>query len=78
MSTMSDRELLFWTVYDHPLDFPEAFVVRAHRVTAGRSEPTDKIFVAPTLEEVRTLVPPGLHRLNRRPDDDPKIVETWI
>lgn len=72
------RELLIWTVYDHPTDFPDAYVVRAHRIMAGHSEPTDQIFLANTLEEVRALLPPGLHRLARNEGDDPKIVESWI
>jgi len=32
----------------------------------------------PSLEATRSALPPGLHRLNRAPGDDPVIVETWM
>lgn len=34
--------------------------------------------LAPTLDEARALLPPGLFRTDRHPEDDPKIVEVWI
>lgn len=75
---MSDGGLIMWTVYDHPADFPDEFVARAWRITAGKAEPTNISFTAPSLEEVRALLPPGLALLGRSESDDPKIVETWL
>lgn len=71
-------ELHVWTIYDHPLDYPDKFVARAHLIVAGGSEATWHIRTADTLEEVREQLPPGLYRLERDPSDDSKIVESWI
>jgi hypothetical protein len=66
--------LPIWTVYRHPTDAPGMYVARMWLET----RPTLEKFEAPTLEEVRAMLPPGLHRLERHPQDDPVIVETWI
>lgn len=72
-------ELLIWTVYDHPRDMPHYWVARAHAVSAEGSAPTDQIETADTLEELRDwLAEQGLTCLARSPEDDPKIVESWI
>lgn len=72
-------ELHLWTVYDHPHDFPDLFVARLYVVGSGPNfGATDRIVTGPTLEAVRAQLPAGLHNLGRQPDDDPKIVETWI
>lgn len=39
---------------------------------------TEFVLVADTLEGVRELLPPGLARLQRNPNDDPVIEETWM
>lgn len=73
--------LSLWTIYDHPTDVPEpfGFVVRRWLVaTDVETAPDSEVKFAMTLEEARALVPPGLYRLDRDPNDDPKIVETWI
>ena len=76
---MKNDSLIIWTVYDHPLDFPFGFVARAHRIEPGTSTPTDQAFSANTLEAVRNaLTGMGLTRIERSPDDDPVIVESWI
>lgn len=71
-----------WTIYDHPTDFPEHWVVRAWRVEAGREpRPGHTALLAETLEEARSLVPIErlrLHRMEPDPHDDPTIAETWI
>jgi hypothetical protein len=69
--------LAVFTIYDHPLDHPDGFLVRRWVVTNGEPLPREWRKAA-TLEEARTLLPPGLHCLGRNPDDDPKIVESWI
>ena len=63
-----------WTVYAHPRDYPNGFVARLW----NENQHTDTHVVAPTLSEVRALLPPGLHRLPRSPSDDACIVETWL
>lgn len=63
-----------WTVYDRPLDFPHNFVARKF---VG-IQPTESTITGNSLEEVRAGLPPGVVKLDRAPDDDPKIVEVWL
>jgi hypothetical protein len=76
---MSD-DLSLFTIYDHPTDVPEpfGFVVREWHIRKEGAVPDPEARFAMTLEEARTLIPPGLYRLERNPEDDPKIVETWL
>lgn len=67
-----------WTIYDHPLDYPESFVVRKSIVGVNTITHTAEMFTADTLDEVRALLPPGLYRITRYEQDDPKIVEVWL
>lgn len=73
-----DQRLEMWTVYDHPKDHPDMFVARKWCCDGPTMLATDDMFVAPTLEELRRLLPVGLYRLRRQLGDDPKIVETWL
>lgn len=72
------RHLEMWTVYDHPADFPDAFVARKWVVRAGGPIATPEVVMGVTLEEVRERLPEGLYPLNRNEGDDPTIVETWL
>jgi hypothetical protein len=67
------------TIYDHPKDHPNHFVVRRWNIYPGRSEPVGEVHLFDTLEAARTMVV-AQHRtlLHRHPDDDPVIVENWI
>lgn len=67
-----------WVVYERPLDYPEGFVARAHRITPGHTWPTPVAVFGQTLEEVRALMPMGLYMLPRDPSDDPCVVEVWF
>jgi hypothetical protein len=81
-----------WTIYDHPLDFPEAFVVRRCFVVprevpasvglrnTGEFSPVFDVVprLGKTLAEARSFVPRGLYRQPRAEADDPAIVETWF
>lgn len=67
--------LTIWTIYDHPTDYPNAWVARAHDVPGG---PTDRVEVADSLEALRAKLPRGLTMLARHPDDDPVIREVWL
>jgi hypothetical protein len=70
-----------WTVFDHPRDFPNMFVVRRFEVTRGNPDPipTEDIIGAPTLDVLRDcLSRAGLVMLTRSEEDDPMIVEVWI
>jgi len=67
-----------WTVYDHPPDHPDAFVVRRILVGDEGLLPADSQ-VFHTVHEARsTLAERGLTRIPRGPGDDPALVETWL
>jgi hypothetical protein len=72
------HHLLLYTIYDHPTDYPNHFAVRRECINAGVVTKDPHVYLAPTLEEARRLLPPGLHQLPRNPNDDPKIVECWL
>lgn len=66
--------IYLWVVYDHPKDFPDAFVARRFR----DAQPTAEYFTAPDLQQLRGMLPKGLTRFPRHPSDDPVIVEMWM
>jgi len=71
--------LPLWVIYDHPRDFPDAFVVRCQTVdgTGVTIAPCARLF--PSLARARAwLAQQGLTCLAREPEDDPVIVETWL
>lgn len=69
--------LPMWTIYDHPADYPRHFVVRSYLV--GREgEGGSRVHLADSLEEARAFVPPGLFCMERSPEDEPQVVETWF
>jgi hypothetical protein len=72
--------LPMWIVYEHPLDYPHDFVARKWRIRRGTPDPvpTDDLLAAPTLDELRALLPPGLARIAPSLGDEPQIVETWL
>ena len=77
MRTEISMELIIWTVYDHPLDQPNHWVVRRWRIELGSKVPLNsKKF--DSLVEARDWIPAGLVRMPRMPSDDPVIVESWM
>lgn len=70
--------LSIFTVYDHPRDFPDCFVVRRFDTALGVCAPSPYFRTGATLDEVRNMLPPGLVMMHRQADDDPAIVEIWI
>jgi len=78
-----DREdilLTVWVIYDHPSDYPNSYVLRPQVLVRGQKEPValSQAWTADTPDQLRRIIPPGLHRLDRQPDDHPQILETWI
>lgn len=65
-----------WTLYDHPQDYPNHFVVR----TSWGPWHERRALLADTLELARLAVSMegGEYRLVRDPLDDPKILESWL
>lgn len=71
--------LSLWTIYGNPDDYPGKHVLRESRASNGKMYMAiEPAAVVDTLEEARAAVPVGLHRMERRPADDSKIVEVWI
>lgn len=70
---MKEKPIL-WTIYKHPSDYPDKYVARKFIL----DKPTSEILIGDTLEEIRKMLPLGLTRFDRNPEDDPVIVETWI
>lgn len=65
----------FWTIYDHPKDYPNHFVARLWII----DKPTDMLLTAFDIEELRErFASEGMTRLERFPQDDPCIVEVWM
>jgi len=76
-----DRDaLLMFTVYDHPLDFPDSFVARCFAMSRGAEPvPTAHVIRGKSLTVLRMVLRyAGLTPLARNDGDDPKIVETWL
>lgn len=75
------KDLLLWVIYDHPSDFPNDFVMRAHSALTKSMEFSGALepYYAGTLEQLRELAMDlGLVRLSRDQNDEPHIVEVWI
>jgi hypothetical protein len=71
--------LTFWTIYDHPLDYPNDYVVRAWDVTRkGENIPRETATRHASLEDARRSLPLGLYKLGRFKEDDPAIAEVWL
>jgi hypothetical protein len=67
-----------YVIYRTPTDFPRIpFVMRVHRLFKGEVTPTDTIWTALTIEELRRNVPAGCVRFDRSARDEPQIVEWW-
>ena len=74
--------LPLWTLYGIlTRDYPGYYVVRMHFGMEGNNQivgPTTVVARAVTLEQIRAMLPDGLHCLPRNNDDDRNIIEVWI
>jgi hypothetical protein len=73
------QELLpMWVVCNpNTTDFPGKWVATLH-LTLPENRVTEHRIVRDSLDEVRKMLPLGLERLERSPNDDPNIVEVWL
>ena len=75
---MHRERLPLWTVYNHPTDHPNYFVARMF-MTLPEAEATPVCLLSDALEPIQAqLAALGLTKLMRHPNDDPKIMETWL
>lgn len=74
------ESLEIYTIYDHPSDHPEYFVVKRQIINGtGHYWDLNYIFASIYLEECRDeMIKLGLCPLPRYPEDDPVIIESWI
>jgi hypothetical protein len=70
--------LTVWTVYDRPTDWPDSIVARRHIVTKQGPRPTDDMLFADLGYLRDCFHDAGLVCIPRHPNDDEKIVETWV
>ena len=76
---MTQESLSLWTVYDHPKDFPDAFVARRFDVYPGMVLPTSAVLSASELQPIReTLSEQGFLPMPACSGDDPVIIEVWV
>lgn len=69
--------LPMFTIYDHPTDYPNAYVARLW-LTLPEPRPTQITLHHPDLAALQqAMTELGLSKLDRMPLDDPKILETW-
>lgn len=74
-----------WTIYCSPDDFPGQYVVRRHEIICNGFGVPPTITpreqwgrATNTIEEARAMLPPGLERVDRNPEDQPSIAESWL
>ena len=69
-----------WTVYDNPNDYPGKFVARMFDIRYGQPHATQSIIIMDDLDKLREMLEFELHLtcLARSPEDDMKIVESWV
>jgi hypothetical protein len=76
-----EGRLTIYALYDHPLDYPDNYVIRRYFVWAGGKSGVEEtpFHLDTSLDGCRLqMVALGLYRLPRDPSDDPKIIESWI
>lgn len=66
--------LPMFTIYKHPKDFPDNYVVRLFDM----DKPTSYVMLAQSEEHAISLIPPEFVRLERNQEDDASIVATYI
>jgi hypothetical protein len=77
--TQKPVEMLgMWVIYDHPTDYPDRYVARRFYSGPGVILASDDLLTGDTIEELRILLPHGLTRVPRSPQDDPKVLEAWV
>ena len=73
-----EGSLVIWTVTTGTRDFGPRYVARPHKIGRGSATPMAVYLVADSLDKLRAMLPPGLTRMSRDPEDQAVIVENWI
>lgn len=75
---MTSDVLCLWVIFEHPVDYPDHFVVRRCFLNGQWTRMAQFGSVVGSLEEARAEVPRGLTRIPRAEGDEGQIVETWL
>jgi hypothetical protein len=70
--------LAVWTVYDRPDGYPDGFIARMFEVASGTTTPTDMVLTGELAGIGHVLAKARRIRLDRKPDDAPQVVESWL
>lgn len=75
-----DKDVLpIWTIFAHPLDYPDGYVARQFLATKTGPQPTTNEIYETNLSALRgVMARHGLYCLGRERGDEPQIVESWI
>jgi hypothetical protein len=79
MTNIDPNWLPHWVVTDKPADCPDSYVARLW-FALPEPRPTGVVLISKSLDELRErIVGEGFcNQINRAPEDDPVIVETWF
>ena len=77
-AALSLGQLMIWTVYFSPKYFPDWFVARPFIIRPKTSGPVPMHLMARDIDTLRAMLPGGLVRLERKPQDEPQILEVWV
>src|SRR5262245_6284998 len=74
------REMVLWTVTTGTKDYGARYVARPHLpCLGGDAHVLACVLLADSLDALRARMPPGLSGImERSPDDNPVVVESWI
>jgi len=69
-----------YVIYDHPIDFPNKFVVRRWDIVPSVPAPipNGNPILTDTIEAARLKIPTGCVRIRPDEEDDPKVAEIWF
>ncbi|MFP3726499.1 hypothetical protein U8V72_15075 [Priestia filamentosa] len=71
---VSELKMPIISVFYNTLDIPEKYAARLFDL----NRPTNIVVIKDTLEEIRSVIPQRYTRIDKDPNDDLSIVETWI
>lgn len=71
--------LSMWTIYDHPLDYPDVFIARRWEAGAVGVQHTTDTIVSHDVKILRDVfIHAGLTKVMRHESDDLNIMEVWL
>lgn len=75
---MNENRTTQYAIYEHPIDYPEGYVVREWYVSAEGPEP-GPAKTADTLDEAHALLPDGVQLVeDHGTPPEPQLIEVWM